>query len=134
MKKINLHLLLILSFMFTATMGFARDYIIYSIAQDIPMGFDDEITKKNYYINMGADQGLRSGNLVDVFRIVSMNDPYESKKRYDYQFKIGELKVIHSEGSSSIAVLNQMSTDEQSPMLEIRNFMVGDRVNVNVNQ
>lgn len=120
--------------MFTASMGFARDYIIYSIAQDIPMGIKNEAPKKNYFINMGANQGLRSGNLVDVFRIVSMNDPYESKKRYDYQFKVGELKIIHSEETSSIAVLNRMNVDDETPMLEIRGFMVGDRVNVNLNQ
>lgn len=133
MTRVNLHIALMITFLFTATMGFARDYIIYSIAQDIPMGTPNEQIRKNYYINMGATQGIERGTLLDVFRTVSMNDPYESKKRYNYRIKIGELKVIHTDQSAAIAVLQNLDHDDESPfVVEVHNFMIGDRVNVQV--
>jgi hypothetical protein len=133
MTRINLHLALIFTFLFTATMGFARDYIIYSIAQDIPMGTPNEQLRKNYYVNFGSTQGIERGTLLDVFRIISMNDPYETNKRYDYRIKIGELRVIHSDQAASIAVLNNLEHPEDSPfVVEVHNFMIGDKVNVKV--
>ena len=126
--------LMIISFLFTTSMSFARDYIIYSIAQDISMGVPNEKIKKNYYINMGLQQGLKTGTLVDVFRIISMNDPYEAKKRYDHKVKVGELKVLHSEQDTAITVFNNFEEGEEIPYFEIRNFMIGDRVNVKINQ
>lgn len=132
MKKMNLQTLVILSFVFSATMAMAKDYIIYSIAQDFPMGTPNEVLKKNYYIDMGANQGLKKGNTVDVYRNISVLDPYESKKRYNHKVKIGELKIIHSEETSSIANLSKFESDEDAPMLEVGGLMIGDVVGIHV--
>lgn len=115
-------------------MGFARDYIIYSIAQDIPMGHVNEKTRKNYYINMGSTQGVQEGTLLDVYRIISMNDPYETKKRYDYRVKIGELKVIHTEQNASIGIPGDNTTLNDELYVDVQNFMVGDRINVKISK
>jgi len=113
-------------------MGFARDYIIFSIAQDLPMGFDNEVIKKNYYVNIGKQQGVEPGTQLDVFRIVSRLDPYGDKKRYNYRVKVGELEVLHSEESSAIGIIKNINTDANSPYFEISSFMIGDKVGVKV--
>ena len=97
--------LLIVSFLFTASMAIAKDYIIYSIGHDLPMGTSDQVMRKNFYINMGASQGLESGNVLTIYRQISQLDPYATKKRYNYKVKIGELKVIHAEDDAAIATL-----------------------------
>ncbi|TNE99400.1 MAG: hypothetical protein EP326_08205 [Deltaproteobacteria bacterium] len=130
--KLTLQTLTILVFVFTASMGFARDYIIFSIAQDLPMGFDNEIVKKNYYVNIGKQQGVDQGTQLDVFRIVSRQDPYGDKKMYNFKVKVGELEVLHTEENSSIGILKNINKDEKSPYFEINNFMIGDRVSVKV--
>lgn len=130
--KLTLQTLTVLVFVFTASMGFARDYIIFSIAQDLPMGFDNEIVKKNYYVNIGKQQGVDQGTQLDVFRIVSRQDPYGDKKMYNFKVKVGELEVLHTEENSSIGILKNINNDEKSPYFEINNFMIGDRVSVQV--
>ena len=130
--KITLQTLTVLVFVFTASMGFARDYIIFSIAQDLPMGFESEVNKKNYYVNIGKQQGVEQGTNLDVFRVVSRLDPYGDKKRYNFKVKIGELEVLHTEENSAIGILKNINKDEKSPYFEINNFMIGDKVSVKV--
>ena len=72
----------------------ARSYVIFSMTQDLSMGADNEIIRKNYYINMGSGQGVKKDSLLDVFRIVSVQNPYDNKKRVNYRVKIGTLKEI----------------------------------------
>ena len=115
-----------------ASTGFARDYIIYSIYQPIPMGEPNEPRTKNYYVNMGRDQGLKKGTQLNVYRNVSRLDPYNSNKRYNYKIKVGELNVIHSEEDGAIANISKITNDEGEPLLDIDHFMIGDLVDVHV--
>jgi len=132
-NKFNIHILMICCFLFTATMGFARDYVIFSIAQNISMGTEETKPKKNYYVNLGQQQGVDSGTALEVYRIISLNDPFETKKRHNYRVKIGELEVLHSEQESSIAIVKDIQNGAKVPMFEIGNFMVGDKIDVETN-
>lgn len=109
----------------------ARSYVIFSMAQDLPMGMDNEVVRKNYYINMGAGQGVKKDSIVDVFRIVSVQNPYDNKKRVNYKVKIGELKVLHSSDEAAIAMVNGYEKEE-TPIFELNQFMIGDHVSINV--
>lgn len=113
-------------------MGHTENYIIFSIAHDIPMENSVDELKKNYFINMGSSQGVDKGTVLKVFRTISRQDPYENKKRYEYSVPIGQLEVIHSEGKASIAVPKGLVDENGSPLFEVRNFMVGDQVAVDV--
>lgn len=117
---------------FSSSISWAKDYVIYSISQEIPMGYKDEIIKKNFYMDMGANQGVKKGVLLDVYRVVSVLDPYENKKRFTHKIKIGEVKVLHTEESSSIGILNKLEAGEEAPVFEIGKMMIGDIVAVKV--
>ncbi len=133
MKKFfDLPTMFLLSLVFTASMGIAKDYVIYSITQDFPMGHKDEVLNKNYYIDMGKTQGLNKGAVLDVYRSISMLDPYESKKRYEHKIKIAELKITHAEDLSSVAVVNKMDKDENQIVLDVDALMIGDIVKPHV--
>lgn len=109
----------------------ARSYVIFSMAQDLPMGLENEVIRKNYYINMGAGQGVKKDSILDVFRIVSIQNPYDNKKRVNYRVKVGELKVLHSSDEASIAMVNKYEKEE-APIFELNQFMIGDHVSINV--
>lgn len=109
----------------------ARSYVIFSMAQDLPMGFENEVVRKNYYINMGSGQGVKKDSVLDVFRIISVQNPYDNKKRVNYKVKIGELKVLHSSDEAAIATVNEYEK-EKTPIFELDQFMVGDHVAINV--
>ena len=132
MKRRNLQILMGLIFMFTASMGFARDFIIFSIVQDLPMGYEEEVVNKNFYVNIGSNQGVAEGTTLDVFRTISRLDPYKRKQRYKYKIKIGELQVLHSEKDSAIATLKETNVGKDLKVYDIGSFMVGDKVNVSV--
>jgi len=110
----------------------ARSYLIYSVAQDLPMGVDEQIIKKNFYVNIGSNQGLKKGTLLDVFRIISVLDPYDNRKRINYRVKIGELKVLHVNQDAAITVAHKVPT-EDLPVLDLDSFIVGDHVAVATN-
>lgn len=119
-------------FAFSASMAVAKDYVIYSINQDIPMGTKDEILRKNFYVDMGKNQGVQKGSVLDVYRMISVLDPYGGKKRFNHKIKIGELKVLHTEETSSIGIINKMEEADETPVVEVEALMIGDLVNAHV--
>ena len=60
-KYFELPVLIMATLVFTASMAIAKDYVIYSISQDIPMGYPKEVLRKNFYIDMGKNQGVVKG-------------------------------------------------------------------------
>ncbi len=124
-------ILLLLTTLLMSQNIWARSYVIFSLAQDLSMGLENETIRKNYYVNMGSGQGVKKDAILDVFRIISVQNPYDNKKRVNYRVKIGELKVIHSSDDASIATLNEYEK-EDVPVFELPQFMVGDHVAINV--
>ena len=68
-------ILLTLSILVLSPYSNSRDHLIYTVAEDIPMGYENEVIKKNYYINMGVEQGIKQGTVLDVFRVISKSNP-----------------------------------------------------------
>jgi hypothetical protein len=120
-------LLTVLSF---APVTWARSFLIFSMTQDLPMGTENEVIRKNYYVNMGSGQGVRKDSILSVFRIISVQNPYNNKQRTNYKVKIGELKVLHTTDDASIAMVNKY--EENNPILDLPQFMIGDHVAINV--
>ncbi len=131
-NKANLLIVLALSLLIYTPLTPARDYVIYSIMQDFPMGSPSEVLKKNFYINMGKMQGIKNGALLDVQRSISVLDPYQNKKRFEHNVKIGTLKVIHTESETAIAEINEFSLAKAGPLLDVNSFMIGDKVSINL--
>jgi hypothetical protein len=109
---------------------YAKSYLIYSVAQDLPMGADEQKIKKNFYVNMGSNQGIKRGSLLSVFRVISVLDPYDNRKRINYRVKIGQLKVVHANEEAAITTAHKLDTSDELPVLEADAFMVGDHVAV----
>lgn len=121
--------LVMLLFIFTAQ---ARDHLIYSVAEDLPMGEENEVLRRNYYINIGTNQGVTPGTILSVYRIISKMNPYDNKKRINYKIPIGQLEVVHSEDEASVATIKKLHMSVKDPIFEINNFMIGDHVSVYV--
>ena len=90
----------------------SRDFIIYSVEHDLPMGHENEMLRKNYYLNIGTQQGISKGTTLDVYRAISQNDPFETKKRYNYNIK----NLIWYE---LIPLFNNFEACDQNDTLEI---------------
>ena len=124
-------ILLVLTTLLISQNLWARSYVIFSLAQDLSMGLENEVIRKNYYVNMGKGAGVKKDAILDVFRIISVQNPYDNKKRVNYKVKIGELKVIHASDDAAIATVNEYEK-EDVPVFELPQFMIGDHVSINV--
>lgn len=124
-------LLLIVMFTFVFS-TYARDHLIYSVVEDLPMGYENEVLRRNYYVNMGENQGVTPGTVLSVFRVISKSNPYDNKKRINYKIPIGELEVLHSEDNSAVATIKKLHLTAKDPIFEINNFMIGDHVTVHI--
>jgi hypothetical protein len=125
-------IVIIVTLLFIPT-AISRDYVVYSIAHELPMGDKPpEKLRKNYYLNIGRDDGVKPGIIMDVFRIISRTDQYREKKRFTHKVKIGALKILHSEESTSIAKIEKLYTGEDFPLFDIESVMIGDHVSINI--
>ena len=76
---------------------------------------------------------MHKGALLDVYRIISRNDPYRKKDRpYHHKVKIGKIKVLHAEARSAIAQEESLLINQDTPYIEIKSFNIGDHVRVSI--
>lgn len=113
-----------------ATPAQEPDYMVYSVYSGVFMGNPGEIPRKDFFVNMGSKHGLRAGMQLQVLRKTPTYDLLSKKLYRDMTYPIGVLKVIHSEEDASIARLEKMLPDDQTPALSPRAVMVGDLVRV----
>lgn len=106
----------------------AADFIVYSVYKALDMGNPGEVVQKDYYVNMGSANGLKSGAVLEVHRRVATYDLLSQKLYKDVEFPIAKLKVIHVEPYASIARIDALSPAESTPAVETRAVMVGDAV------
>ena len=106
------------------------EFVIYAVAQEVPMQNNTPPPAKNYFVNLGTNQGIKPGTILNVERMISEIDPFKAHKRFNHQVKIGELKVIHSEDESSIATAINYDVTAKGLSPEYTALMIGDRVQV----
>ena len=119
---------------FSPSDSFGSDYTVYAISQNVPMGYENEVIKKNYYLDFGTKQGAREGTLMDVFRVFTQYNPYDNNKQYSFKTVVGEIKIIHAEEYSSIGEIVSLNTSKDNPILEIRDVMIGDKTIVKLSR
>ena len=108
-------------------------HIVFNIAQEVDLS-DESRAVKSFYVNMGRSQGVREGVILNVFRVISRVNPYKTKKYYNFKIKIGELKVLHAESDSSMAILH-LQTKNRNPLhVEVDGIMIGDQIAVKVRE
>ena len=117
-----------LALIISTTAANAENFMIFNITQDFPLGIEGEVLRKNYYINMGSEQGLKSGTELAVYRTISINNPFAKNKKevVNYKVKVGELKIIHAQSEHAIAMLSNF--EKGNTYFEIDSLMIGDHI------
>lgn len=129
MKKLTLAILL----SFGVINVHAAPYYIFNIKQNILMGKDNEVQVKNYYTNLGLFQGIKQGTILNVYRKLFRENPYDYKNSSRIlRVKIGELVINHVDKNSSIANLHKLDTVDNQFVYDIDGFIIGDEVEVKV--
>jgi len=106
----------------------SADFIVYGVYRPLDLGNPGEVSVRDFYINMGAANGLAPGSTVDVMRKMPTYDLEAQKLMTDVDFKIASLKVIHVEQNAAIARIDKILPVDETPAYAPRAIMVGDLV------
>jgi hypothetical protein len=82
------------------------------------------------YVNIGTNQGVKTGTILDASRVITTVDELNQKTGRNIAFKIAKLKVIHAETDLAVARVMQMLPPDSTPLGSYTNVMVGDEVDV----
>ncbi len=104
------------------------DSIVYSVQKSFDLGEANEEMVKDFYINLGTNNGIRVGTVLEVSRKTPSYDLTSQKLYKDIQFSFARLKVIHAEKDACIARLERLYPIEKTPVVNPRAVLVGDSV------
>ncbi|MBK9294341.1 MAG: hypothetical protein IPM57_07830 [Oligoflexia bacterium] len=105
----------------------SKDFKIFDLKKNLPLT-DKEKVFYDYYINIGQEQGVQPGQIINVYRRVPVIDVYKYQNHPDMRVAVGKLKVIYTQKTMSVARLYKSATPSKTPVLEFEKMMVGDRV------
>lgn len=108
----------------------ASEFVVYSVYKGLNYGNPGEIPQKDFYVNMGSENGVRKGSVLEVVRRTATYDLSSQKLYKDVNYPIGTLKVIHVEGNAAIARLDKMIPADQMPASNPPAILVGDTVRI----
>lgn len=112
-----------------STVAFGAEFKVFGIRTDFPMA-DGQPLFRDVYVNMGTNQGIKTGSALDAYRVVTTVDELNQRMGKNYSFKIAKLKVIHAEPDMAVARVVQMLPPEATPLGAFTNVVVGDEVEV----
>ncbi len=104
--------------------------IVYSVFKGIDLGEPNEILQKDYFVNLGVNQGIRVGTILEVARKAPSYDLTTDKLYKDLIFPFALLRVIHAEKDAAIARLEKIYPPDKTPVVTPRSVIVGDLVRI----
>ena len=131
MKLIKLPLL----FFFFSTIEVQRvqaaekEAVVIDVRKNVALSKNDKVYR-NYYINVGAQRGLKKGSIVDVVRRLPLHDPLRNTSVGDLKVKVAELEIIFGDEYLSIARVSKLESPEDRPLLDVDAVMIGDRLDL----
>ena len=72
------------------------------------MGADGENPPKDYYVNMGTQNGVSKGSVLEVIRRMSTYDVENQQVYQDMSYPIARITIIHAEKDVAVGRLQQM--------------------------
>lgn len=106
------------------------EYSVYQVFRQIDLGLSPVPPPQQIFINMGAEQGVKKGTMMDVYRKLSSFDLLTQKHVGDHLLPIGRIKVIHVDDTTSIARIDKFVSADTEIILHPQAVMVGDFVRV----
>ncbi len=111
----------------------ATEFFVTSVIREFPMKLG-EVMHKDFYINAGANHGLKKGAFLDALRKMPVYDNINSKLLGDTNIKIARMKIIHVDKNFAIARLVSYFEKDVAPLGGYDSVMIGDLIEVSDKQ
>lgn len=102
--------------------------MVYSVQKSFDLGNANEEMVKDYYLNIGTNQGVSIGSVIEVARKVPTYDLSNQKLYKDITFPFAKLRIIHVEKDAAVARLQKLYPTDKTPTITPRAVMVGDLI------
>ncbi|MFK8138307.1 MAG: hypothetical protein AB8E15_08110 [Bdellovibrionales bacterium] len=102
---------------------------VFFIKKNIKMS-NSEPVRHDFYLNAGANNGLKAGMVITVTRKVPFQDAVVLNISEELSVPVAELELIHVQGGLSVARLSKSLVSEGTPILDYSNVMIGDTINL----
>ena len=106
----------------------AADYSVYEVFRAVDLGESDRPPPKEIFVNMGSNQGVKKGSVLDVYRKVVSFDNLSERVGGEHMIPVGRIKVIHTDEKTAIARIDRYVSLEQEVSLLPQTVMIGDLV------
>ena len=106
----------------------AAEAMVYSVQKSFDLGNPNEEMVRDYYVNVGENQGIRVGSMIEVARKIPTYDLSNQKLYKDVTFAFAKLRVIHAEKDAAIARIEKFYPADKTPTLIPHAVMVGDLI------
>ena len=105
-----------------------KNYQVFDVRRNLAMNSKDDVYR-DYYVNAGTQDGLKTGMILSVYRRDPIFDAYDDI-RDDLYAPVGQIRLIHVQRTLSIARLVKVSQQKSQPIVDFRSVMIGDRIDL----
>ncbi len=105
----------------------APEHIVFGVKTEIPMA-DGERPRRDFYVNIGSNAGVKVGSVLDVFRSITSSDNLNNRNAHGITFKFAKLRIIHAESDMSVGRIIEVLPPAKTPIGEYPTVIVGDSV------
>ena len=108
---------------------FAKTASIFEVRKNITMYEGDEIFH-DYYINAGAQDGVKAGMKITVQRSIPFRDTGSGQISEDLMVDVAVVEILHVQKTFSVARRLKVTDAKKAPILDYNNLMLGDRIDL----
>jgi hypothetical protein len=109
--------------------AFSADILIMNAKRNIQLAEDDQIYK-DYYLNAGAQAGIKKNTLLNVYRKQIIFDSTGTQNLGELKTLVGQLKVIAVDQNIAVARETTLASRDAEPMLDQIGIMIGDSAEI----
>lgn len=114
------------AFSFTTKLAKA-DIQVINVHRNIQMS-DDEPVYKDFYLNAGAESGLKQNMVVTVVRKLNIRNAAGTQSFGEIKIPVGQIKILAVQNKIAIGREYKIDSRDDLPMLDQAFMMVGDEV------
>ncbi|MBN1114922.1 MAG: hypothetical protein JXA66_06240 [Oligoflexia bacterium] len=108
----------------------SKEFRIFFIKKEFDLGTRSNGLFRDYYTNIGTQNGVTKGTHLDVYRKVQVIDSQHGGAPVEVRIYVGQLKAIFVNSNITIARASSLADEESNPVLDYQSFLVGDLVEI----
>lgn len=106
--------------------SFAKeDVVVFDVRRNLALHGSDPVFR-DFYINAGAESGIKEGMVITVIRRMVIQNPLLNKSQGEIEIPVAKIKVVFVQKKIAIARFHSLLSRQNLPVLDFPSVMTGD--------